>query len=62
MGQCITDRAMDMVEAGVASYPAGGMSGKTTRIPFMPACEQCERNKNKKRLGRETSESVSAPG
>jgi hypothetical protein len=53
---------MDVAEAREGSGAAGQRAGKMTRVSFVAASEQWERNKNGKRLRNETSEPVSAPG
>jgi len=56
------ERDMDMAEAGQGSGAAGQRLGKPTRVSFMAASDQWERNKNGKRLRKEISAPVSAPG
>jgi len=53
---------MDMAGAGEASRGAAQRAGNTTRVSFLAASEQWERNKNGQRLRNETSEPESAPG
>jgi len=62
IGESPIERDMDVAEAAETSGMAGEMSGETTRVTFMAASEQWERNKNAKRLRSEISESSSTTG
>lgn len=56
------ERYKNMAEAGEASSVAGQRSEMTTRVSFVSAREQWDRNKNGKRLRKKTSELLTAPG